>query len=623
MYEQVEKSKENKSQSVVNKIIQKQSGGVSTFQFVDNRPEAIAQRKLQEVASNSPKISQLRALQDMTNNGPQAKQTAQLQAYAYAQGTDIHIAAGQEKHLPQEAWHVVQQIQGRVKPTMQMNGAVNINDDEGLEKETDVMGSKVVQMKPNEKTVSTVKKSSESTVLQAKLSWTDATIENHESNIGGSFETYRNILDALRRYHTFWKVKDDNEPDIMIPRLELILDRCQSQLDTYPEENRNQAVKELMFFTYNEIERIYALKGLTGKDNLWQEYYDIEDSLNALIKSWNHWPITGLITAAQQLWGVIESKIERLKQSEARVLTYAETIDFDTSKSEMQERVNIIRAFIPVLDKGRDNLALAGQKLQEADQLLQTIDKLLIYHNTAGVARTDILAGQVNAQRARVTIFATQQNILAKQTNYDQRTAIDLNTSNLEQITQNGYNATLRYGIIPSVQTILNALNIYTADAQFQAASQYGNLNLTRGATSDPFWQSLTLQQRARLNQKINGFTPNTWRVAGYPRTRDKQNGYAGRTILIPTLTGGFPLAVSGEIVHDWIFNTPDHGHSAQKMHQLVTLALAQQPYQAGPNFQCQAQRNGGNPEVFTWSNLALQVIVANGNTLVTYYNAL
>lgn len=61
---------------------------------------------------------------------------AQLNALAYAQGTDIHVAPGQEKHLPHEAWHVVQQKQGRVQPTMQMQG-VNINDNERLEKEAD------------------------------------------------------------------------------------------------------------------------------------------------------------------------------------------------------------------------------------------------------------------------------------------------------------------------------------------------------------------------------------------------------------------------------------------------------------------------------------------------------
>jgi hypothetical protein len=68
---------------------------------------------------------------------------AQLNALAYAQGTDIHVAPGQEQHLPHETWHVVQQKQGRVQPTMQMQGVnVNVNDNEGLEKEADVMGEK-------------------------------------------------------------------------------------------------------------------------------------------------------------------------------------------------------------------------------------------------------------------------------------------------------------------------------------------------------------------------------------------------------------------------------------------------------------------------------------------------
>lgn len=69
---------------------------------------------------------------------------AQLNALAYAQGTDIHLGAGQEKHLPHEAWHVVQQAQGRVKPTMQMKDGVPVNDDQGLESEADLMGAKAV-----------------------------------------------------------------------------------------------------------------------------------------------------------------------------------------------------------------------------------------------------------------------------------------------------------------------------------------------------------------------------------------------------------------------------------------------------------------------------------------------
>ena len=64
-----------------------------------------------------------------------------LHAHAYAQGTNIHIATGQEKYLPHEAWHVVQQMQGRVKPTMQAQG-MDINDDRALEREADEMGEK-------------------------------------------------------------------------------------------------------------------------------------------------------------------------------------------------------------------------------------------------------------------------------------------------------------------------------------------------------------------------------------------------------------------------------------------------------------------------------------------------
>ncbi|TDR82782.1 DUF4157 domain-containing protein [Paludibacterium purpuratum] len=73
---------------------------------------------------------------------------AQLQAHAYAQGSDIYLGPGQDKHLPHEAWHVVQQKQGRVRPTLQMKGGVGVNDDVGLEREADVMGGRVLCSAP-------------------------------------------------------------------------------------------------------------------------------------------------------------------------------------------------------------------------------------------------------------------------------------------------------------------------------------------------------------------------------------------------------------------------------------------------------------------------------------------
>lgn len=76
---------------------------------------------------------------------------AQLNALAYTQGQEIHLGPGQEKHLPHEAWHVVQQMQGRVTPTLQTKG-VTINDDAVLEREADIMGQKAMQVEGADQT---------------------------------------------------------------------------------------------------------------------------------------------------------------------------------------------------------------------------------------------------------------------------------------------------------------------------------------------------------------------------------------------------------------------------------------------------------------------------------------
>ena len=63
----------------------------------------------------------------------------QYGAHAYAQGSDVHLAPGQEHHLPHELGHIVQQAQGRVSATRQMKGAA-LNDDPGLEAEATQLG---------------------------------------------------------------------------------------------------------------------------------------------------------------------------------------------------------------------------------------------------------------------------------------------------------------------------------------------------------------------------------------------------------------------------------------------------------------------------------------------------
>jgi hypothetical protein len=167
----------------------KRSSSKPTSTFNNNRPEVIAQRIIQKSSNTGPQVQRIAQLQTISqkeyNTGLphqlkagieslsgqslndvkvhyNSPKPAQLQAHAFAQGSNIHLASGQEKHLPHEAWHVVQQKQGRVKPTKQLRSKVNINDDAGLEKEADEMGEKALQLRVSSNKTSSIHNSSKS-----------------------------------------------------------------------------------------------------------------------------------------------------------------------------------------------------------------------------------------------------------------------------------------------------------------------------------------------------------------------------------------------------------------------------------------------------------------------------
>jgi uncharacterized protein DUF4157 len=71
-------------------------------------------------------------------NSPLAGQQSALD---YARGTEIHLAPGQERHLPHEAWHVVQQQQGRVSPTSRSHIGLS-NDADTLATERDLLAKR-------------------------------------------------------------------------------------------------------------------------------------------------------------------------------------------------------------------------------------------------------------------------------------------------------------------------------------------------------------------------------------------------------------------------------------------------------------------------------------------------
>lgn len=123
----------------------------------------------------------------------------QLQAHAYAQGTNIHVAPGQERHLPHEAWHVAQQKQGRVKPTMQLK-RMNINADSALEHEADVMGAKAMASGGGESFGKTLQKKSTTTSTTAQLMLSKEDMISLTGPPGSSRGLYAKILNALDEY---------------------------------------------------------------------------------------------------------------------------------------------------------------------------------------------------------------------------------------------------------------------------------------------------------------------------------------------------------------------------------------------------------------------------------------
>jgi len=146
----------------------RQAGQRALMSGIASSPRQAVQRAAAMHASDSPRMQAQRlavsedpgglpgplragieALSGMDMSGVRvhrnSSRPAQLQAAAFAQGQDIHLGPGQEQYLPHEAWHVVQQRQGRVSATLQAMG-LEINDDPALEHEADVMGARAMQL---------------------------------------------------------------------------------------------------------------------------------------------------------------------------------------------------------------------------------------------------------------------------------------------------------------------------------------------------------------------------------------------------------------------------------------------------------------------------------------------
>jgi len=252
-----DKNDKKKRPVVTDTVHQAKSNKANTSQFKDERPETLAINQLQSMANDysSQPIQNKKndtGLPDQLKSGIEnasgysmddvkvhrnSAKPAQLNAHAYAQGSEIHLGSGQEKHLAHEAWHVVQQKQGRVQPTKQMNGSVNINDDAGLEKEADAMGGKVAQAKGKSEQGSTVRAVGTTTQLvedESKRQETDVRMDHLvlEAKV---------ILKFLKKQGEDWaKIYGEKGKE---QAQTMVKDKLAGKKKDYPAEIRREALK--------------------------------------------------------------------------------------------------------------------------------------------------------------------------------------------------------------------------------------------------------------------------------------------------------------------------------------------------------------------------------------------
>ncbi len=120
-----DKVQDNKSQSLANGVSQKQNGIESTFQFADNRSEAVAQRKLYEMANNRTKVKQADQLNAITNC--HSDKMAQLNPQAPKRSANFQRKRTQEKQVQEDSIQVQQNTIIQRFPDTALESSADLN----------------------------------------------------------------------------------------------------------------------------------------------------------------------------------------------------------------------------------------------------------------------------------------------------------------------------------------------------------------------------------------------------------------------------------------------------------------------------------------------------------------
>lgn len=611
MFTPLEKSEDLKSRTASNVVTQKNS--VENFEFVNNRPEAITQRKLQEAANNVKDIKSLQLTSKQEVN-PDSLDNFRIRPekltkdYTSNGNLNFQSAIVQRAPLsiPAYSWEdrttLLQNHVNQLLTTQILDSVHDINL-------TDAIMRMVEIVAPN---------------LTVVIGLADA-IQIHGLNLSNADATSLSGMTQVTSVADLVQVEGLNLP--VADRLQLGtlgahgLAAAPTLAEIVLLDQSRHSIANILQLAQQEIvttpaQLLTLANSVTDRNSLWFEWQESNHALQSLQEGWSHWPINGIFNDIYaNLWApaTVNAKVLSTKQPSP-----TEIQNFLVAKAGLQARLNRINAFIPALDEGRTQLTLCDTLTGNLLPVQTMIQKMLIYYNTPSVARTAILGQQVILNTAITDIATEKTQITLEKTAYNALLDISITQSAANLALQQAHGDTL--GAIPTPAAINAVITPYQTLA-FQGTQAYPNLKLTQTAEAHAFWQSLLPLEKQRLNTKLAGFPVTAWNQQGYPGTRQKQHGYTGATIQIPTLAG-FPVAVSGEVVHDWIFNTQNHGQPAAKMDRMIRLAQAGATYPIMANWNA-APRNvvGGGRTQYGWDNIAVNIVITNGGVLITFYS--
>ena len=270
---------------------------------------------------------------------------AKVGAHAYARGSEIHMAPGQERHLPHEAWHVAQQKQGRVQPTTE-RGGIAVNDDPGLETEADAMGARAAQMmSADTETLADAPAAPARPVAQGKfeLALDGLTPEKLEAILPSYGVT--EATDIATVLGKFEQYRDSKLPVVSVPQLvELTLGRSKEEVSAAVKEDlsaRSGETEEetstvtLYHGDTRSPEQITAAGGFFGRD---------------------HAPITiEHARVIMQDWDALsaQEKLDRAQAWKAQTKAKHEIVPFVATGAESQKAGHEYKINIPLVFRGK------------------------------------------------------------------------------------------------------------------------------------------------------------------------------------------------------------------------------------------------------------------------------